>query len=360
MEEKKSEIQIKLVKNTNEKAKKEDILEILKYISPGTTLRTGIEGVLKAKTRGLIVIENDVIPEIIEGGFKVNCRFTPQRLVELCKMDGAVVLSRDMKRILFANILLTPNHSIPSNETGTRHKAAERTAKQLGTIVMAVSQRRNEITLFYKNIKYEIKETSEIIRRATEILQILEKHRDLFDKLNTELNKVELDGKVKPNNVTSLIQRGKIILKTSEILRKYIIELGIEGTIVKSRLKEILHGVDKEVNNVIKDYTKIGFKKTKRILDILNHDEILDLENIEQSLGISKEIKELIPRGHRLLTEIGMPEEDIGILIKEFKNINQILLLNQEQTNNFFGEEKSNLIMEKIDLLANHEKLIHN
>ena len=328
-DEKKGEIQVKLVRNEDQKAKKEEVLEILKFLSPGTGLRTGIEGVLKAKTGGLIVIENEDIPEIIEGGFKVNCRFTPQRLVELCKMDAAVILSKDMKRILYANVLLIPNSSIPSNETGTRYKAAERTAKHVKTMVIAVSQRRGEVTLFYKNIKYEIKETSEIIRRATEILQILEKHRELFDKLNLELENSESKREVKVDNVTSLIQRGKIILKTSEILKKYNIELGIEGTIVRGRLKELLHGVEKDVNNVIKDYTKIGFKKTRKLLDILNYDEILDLENIEQSLGVSKEIKELTPRGHRLLSTAGMPEEDIGILIKEFKNIQKYELSNQ-------------------------------
>lgn len=349
--EKKSEVQVKLIKNEDQKAKKEEILEILKYVAPGTGLRSGIEGVLKAKTGGLIVIENEQVTPIIEGGFKVNCRFTPQRLIELCKMDGAVVLSQDMKKILHANVLLTPNHSIPSNETGTRHKAAERTAKHSKTTVIAVSQRRDEIGLFYKDIKYIIKDTSEVTRRATEILQILEKHRELFDNLNKKLDETELKGNVKVNNITSLIQRGRIIIKTSEVLRKHIIELGIEGAIVKSRLKEILHGVEKETNNVIKDYTKIGLKKTKRLLESLNYDEVLDLENTEQSLGINKENKDLIPRGHRLLSKTGMPEEDIGTLIKEFKNINKIRNLQPEEIQTFFHIDKHEAIIEKIDNL---------
>ncbi len=349
--EKKGDIQIKLISTEDHKAKKEEVLETLKFLSPGTALRAGIEGVLKAKTGGLIVIENENMHELIDGGFKVNCRFTPQRLIELCKMDGAVILSQDMKKILFANVLLTPNHSIPSKETGTRHKAAERTAKHAKTMVITVSQRREEVALFYKNVKYPIKETSEITRRATEILQILEKHREIFDNLQKKLDKEELQGRAQINNITSLIQRGRIILKTSDILKKHIIELGSEGTIVKGRLKEILHGIEREVNNVIKDHTKIGFKKTKKLLETLNYDEILDLENIEQSLGLTKDSKELMARGHRLLSHVGMPEEDIGILIKEFKNISQIISLRSDQTQNFFNEEKNEAIIEKINHL---------
>jgi diadenylate cyclase len=350
VEEKKSEIQVKLIKSDKgeeEKAKKEEVLEILKSLAPGTTLRTGIEGVLKAKTGGLIVIENERVSGIIEGGFKVNCRFTPQRLIELCKMDGAVVLSNDMKKILYANVLMIPDHSIKSNETGTRHKAAERTAKHAKSVVIAVSQRRGELTLFYKNVKYVVKETSEITRRATEILQILEKHRDIFDNLEKELTRLERSKRAKVTNVTLLIQRGKIILKTSDILRRYLIELGNDGTIIKGRSKEILHGVEREVNHVIQDYTKISFKKSKHLLDILNYDEILDVENIEKALGISKESKEIFPRGHRILSKSGFSEEEIGSVIGNFKNLNKILELKKEDLGNF-DSEKADLILDRV------------
>src|SRR4030042_1530800 len=164
MADEKKEIQARLVEGKSE-LKKEEITEVLKSIAPGTLLRSGIEGIQKAKSGGLIVIYNDFVQNIFEGGFKINSRFTPQRVIELSKMDGAIILSKDLKKILFANVLLTPDHSIPSNETGTRHKAAERTAKQTDTIVIAVSQRRDEIALFYKNLKYVIKETNDIVRR---------------------------------------------------------------------------------------------------------------------------------------------------------------------------------------------------
>jgi diadenylate cyclase len=347
MEEEKKEIQVRLVENKLE-SKKEEITDILKNIAPGTMLRAGIEGVQKAKTGGLIVAHNEFVENLFEGGFKINARFTPQRLIELGKMDGAIILSRDLKKIMYSNVLLTPNNSIPSNETGTRHKAAERIAKQANTMVIAISQRRDEVTLFYRNIKYVLKDTNEIIRRATPILQILEKHREVLESNKTDLNNEE--SKPSPRIVKALltIQRGMIILKLSETLKGYLIELGVEGTIVKARLKELLQRVEKDVDEIIKDYSKLGFTKTKRILSVLSYDELLELENIRQCLGLSEDSDSILPKGHRSLGRTGIVEKDIGILIKNFKNLISILELKREELIPFFGEERANDLIEKI------------
>jgi len=347
MADEKKEIQARLVDGKGE-LKKEEITEILKSIAPGTLLRTGIEGVQKAKTGGLIVAYNDFVQNLFEGGFKINARFTPQRLIELGKMDGAIILSKDLKKILHSNVLLTPNNSIPSNETGTRHKAAERTAKQANTMVIAISQRRDEITLFYRNIKYVLRDTNEIIRRATSILQILEKHREVFEKNKTELDEEELRLKPRINKALLVIERGMLILKLSETLKGYVIELGAEGTIVKARLRELLQRLEKDVDEVIKDYSRIGFAKSKRILSVLSYDELLELENIKQCLGISEELDNVLPKGHRILEKTGIHEKDIGILIKNFKNLNPILSVGKEELIPLFGEEKANEILEKM------------
>jgi diadenylate cyclase len=268
-------------------------------------------------------------------------------------MDGAIIISKDLKKIMHANVLLTPDNSIPSNETGTRHKAAERTAKQAGTMVIAVSQRRDEISLFYKNLKYVVRDTNDIIRRATAVLQIIEKHRDIFDKNKNELDRHEIKKRGDSIKALHMIQRGMIILKMSETLKGYVIELGVEGTIVKLRLKELLHRVEKDVDEVIKDYSKIGVSKSQKILSILSYDELLDLENIKQCLGISEEIA--YPKGHRLLEKAGISEEDTGALIKNFKNLPSILELEKESLVKLFGEEKAQNILEKINHINERE-----
>lgn len=347
MKNKEKEIQSRLVENKKD-VKKEEITDILKIISPGTLLRTAIEGIQKAGTGGLVVAYNDFVENLFEGGFKINARATPQRLIELSKMDGAIILSSDLKKILYANVLLTPDNSIVSNETGTRHKAAERTAKQAGTIVIAVSERRDELALFYKNLKYVIRDISDIIRRATEVLQILEKHREVFEKNRNELNKEEIKKKPRLVKAFLLIQRGIIILKIAETLKGYLIELGVEGAIVKSRLKELLYRVEKEVVEVIKDYSKIGLSKSKKILYMLSYDELLEIENIRQCLGLSEGLDILPPKGHRILEKTRISEKDIEVLIKNFKNLNSILELKKEDLLKLFDEKEANEILEKI------------
>ena len=351
MVDEKKEIQARLVEGKSE-LKKEEITEILKSIAPGTLLRTGIDSVQKAKTGGLIVTYTDFVENIFEGGFKINARFTPQRLIELSKMDGAIILSKDLKKILYSNVLLTPNNSTPSNETGTRHKAAERTAKQANTMVIAISQRRDEIALFYKNIKYVLKDTNETIRRVTSLLQILEKHKEIFEKNKTELDDEELKSRPRIIKAMLVIQRGMIILKLSEIMKGYIIELGTEGIIVRARLKELLQKVEKNVDEVIKDYSRLGFTKSKKILSVLSYDELLELENIKQCLGLSEESDNILPKGHRILEKTGIQEKDIGILIKNFKNLSSILSAKKEDLIPLFGEGKTNEILEKV----NHAK----
>jgi diadenylate cyclase len=150
---------------TPKEASKEEFLSVLKIVSPGTALRAAIDNIVDARKGGLIVVDNSLVNGIIDGGFRVNTRFTPQKLLELAKMDGAIILSKDMKRINHANVTLAPDNKIPTQETGTRHKAAERAAKMTGTLTIAISERRNQIHIYYKNFRYHLREKSEILRR---------------------------------------------------------------------------------------------------------------------------------------------------------------------------------------------------
>ena len=96
-------------------------------------------------------------------------------------MDGAIVLSADFKKILFANAQLIPDSSVSTSETGTRHRTAERTARQTGSLVISISQRRGIITIFKGNIRYVLEETSQVISKASQALQTVEKYKKVFD-----------------------------------------------------------------------------------------------------------------------------------------------------------------------------------
>ena len=158
------------------------ITEVLKMIAPGTPIRDGLENILKAKTGALIVVADtkDVL-DLVDGGFELNVDYTSSRLYELAKMDGAIVLSGDFKKILYANTQIIPSSSIVTTETGTRHRTAERTAKQTGALVISISQRRSVITIFKENERYVLEDTAKVITKANQALQTVEKYKKVFD-----------------------------------------------------------------------------------------------------------------------------------------------------------------------------------
>ena len=163
-------------------------MEYLKKVSPGTSLRTVLDDLIRSELGALIVFATPEVEKCFEGGFRLNCRFSPERLFELCKMDGAIIVSADLKRILYANVLLIPDNSIHTSETGTRHKAAEKTAKQAGAFVIAISERRKKVSLYYKTTRYFLKSSEELLREINSSLQILENQKEILDDLTGKLN----------------------------------------------------------------------------------------------------------------------------------------------------------------------------
>src|SRR3989344_31113 len=320
----KKEIQEILIKNINERVSEDELLSVLKTIAPGTNLRTALDGTLNAGKGALIVIENEYLHPILDGGFRINTRFTPQKLIELTKMDGAIIISDDLKRINFANVLLTPDSKIKSAETGTRHKAAERTAKQAKTIAIAISERRNEITVFYKNTRHHLQSTANLLRKANEQVQLLEKQKELFDNYVERLNKAEIQSHSNLSLATAVIQKGMLIQKLTNELRKYNVELGKEGAILKIRLKEIISGVEKETDLVIKDYTNLDFKKSKVLLDSLSYDELTQEENILSALVYEEKTRSSPIKGWRVLSKTCLLEPEIALVVSSFKKIDNI------------------------------------
>jgi diadenylate cyclase len=349
----KKEVQEKIIPLNNkkilEKTKEEEFLNVLKAIAPGTNLRSALDGALKAGKGALIVVENEGLLPILDGGFRVNCKFTPQKLVELTKMDGAIILSNDIKRINYANVTLTPDGHIKTNETGTRHKAAERTAKQVGTLVIAISEKKHEIHLFYKNIRYLVRNTEELLRKASSYIQMLEKQRELFDAYVAKLNKLELKNYTSLSQAINVLQKGKLIQKISEDLKKYIVELGSEGPILKVRMKELLTGVEKETNLVIKDYTALDFKKSKSLLDDLLYDEIIDPANIMRVLAYENLTTNLPVKGWRILSKTSLSEADIAKLIKGKGSLGATIHSNAQSYFEILDQQKAQIFKEEID-----------
>lgn len=317
------------------KEKKVDLFEILKLVSPGTNLRVALDDVLRGEMGALVVVMNDKVEKILEGGFKVNCPFTFQKLTELSKMDGAVILSEDLKRILYANVLMIPDSGIPSSETGTRHKAAERTAKQARTLAIAVSERRKKITLYYEDIRYVLRDAEEILRRATETLQILEKQREIYDDLLTNLNVLEVTGLVSVSDVCNILQRTEMINRIEDSIRKNIVELGRDGSIIKMRLRELTRGIEKTEQFIIKDYTNKP-ERVRELVSEIGFDDLLDTEGVSKLL-FNRDLGESVkPKGFRLLSKSGLDEKEIELLVSNFKDLNGVLNSSNEELGKVF------------------------
>ena len=201
--------------------KDKELKSMLKLLAPGTQLREGLRNILRAKTGGLVVLGNsEQIMKIVDGGFAINSEYSSSYIYELAKMDGAIILSSDLKRILYANTQLIPDSSIPTFETGTRHRTADRVAKQTGAIVIAISQRRNVITVYKGYIKYVLQDSSVMLGRANQALQTLEKYVSVLDGVVNNLNILEFQDIVTLFDVMTAIQRTEMVMRiVSEIER---------------------------------------------------------------------------------------------------------------------------------------------
>ena len=316
-------------------SKETNTIEILKLIAPGTEIREGLENILKAKTGALIVIgDSKEVLDIVDGGFSINEDYTSSRLYELAKMDGAIVLSKDLKRILFANAQLIPNASIPTRETGTRHRTAERTAKQTKELVISISQRRNIITIFKGEFRYVLEDTDKILAKANQALQTVEKYKKVFDEKLSILNEYEFNDIVTLENVITAIQRAEMVMKMVEEVQKNITELGEEGRLVQMQLDELIGGLEKEELLIIKDYIAPGKKRTpdKVLNELMNlqYEDLMSSQIIAKLLGyeIFDNYDEVgvYTKGYRILNKIPrMPNNIVENLTKKFKSFQHIL-----------------------------------
>ncbi len=327
-------------------------IEILKKLSSGTGLREALNDIVGSRMGALIVVSNQNAFNVFKGGFYVNCKFSSRKLFELAKMDGAIVLSEDFKKILYANTLLVPSMEFNSSETGTRHQAAERTAKQINGLVIAVSERRGSISIYYGNSRYVLQNSHELLRRATETLQILEKQVEVFNELITNLNVLEVTRLVSVLDVCTILERMEMIRKMANIVNEYIVELGKDGIIVRMRMRELTKGIEEKEEMIIRDYINRP-ARVRPFFDSLNFDELLDLDNIAKILFGKSLEKSVIPKGYRLLNKTSIAKSEIESLIKCFKNLEGIFNAEKESLQRVLRDD-SNSFINELNVLKEH------
>lgn len=338
---------------------KRDVMsQLLQMVAPGTPFREGLENVLRAKTGGLIVVGySPEVMDIVDGGFSINCDFSPNYLYELAKMDGAIILSEDIKKILYANTQLIPDSTIPSTETGIRHRTAERVARQTSKLVVSISQRRNVITLYQGNLRYSLKDIGVILTKANQAIQTLERYKVVLDQSLTNLGASEFEELVTLHDVTNVISRIEMVMRVKTEINKYINELGNEGRLISMQLEELVGNTELEARLLLKDYvrelTEDKVKEALHGLKRLSSDELLDLQHMYRLLGYTHTnaiIEEIVsPRGFRVLNKIPrLPSIIIANLVEKFEYLPHMMMATIEELDEVdgIGEVRARAIKE--------------
>jgi diadenylate cyclase len=304
-------------------------------VAPGQPLREGLDRILQANMGGLIVVgDGPEVLAICSGGFLLDAEFSPQRLSELAKMDGAIILAADASRIARANVHLVPNPNVPTSETGTRHRTAERVARSIAVPVISVSEDLSVIAVYYGPIKHPLELTARLLNRANQALQTLERYKNRLDAVAGTLTALEVENLVTVRDVVTVLQRTEMVRRIAEEISGYIIEAGTDGRLVRLQLEELMGGVEDDRRLVIQDYSHTGEKwnlpEAMEALAQLTTEEILDLRAVTSVLHLPSGGAELDfplqPKGYRLLHRIPrMPEAVIEAIVARFGTLDKIL-----------------------------------
>lgn len=309
----------------------ERLLSVLLRLAPGTALREGIDRIIRAG-KGAIVVLGTPEKALLSGGFEMQTNFTPQRLSEVAKMDGAIILDHDAERILRANVHLVPDPTIPTSETGTRHRTSERTARQTGLPVICVSEAMRIVNLYVDDAKHTLEDIPAILFRANQALATLERYHNRLDTVSTTLSALEVENVVTLRDVVMVLQRVEMVRRISDEIEVAIVELGTDGRLLKLQLDELMVGVEVERLLLARDYVPDRRRRPETILARLGTipaEELLDVPRLGEALGYGPDLgldQPVAPRGYRLLSRIPrLPERTVDALVARFASLPRVM-----------------------------------
>jgi diadenylate cyclase len=310
------------------------MLEALAFVAPGAPLREGLDRILQAEMGALIVVGDgpDVL-NICSGGFLLDAAFSPQRLSELAKMDGAIILAPDATRIARANVHLVPNPNVPTSETGTRHRTAERVARSIDVTVVSVSEDQQVIAVYVGDEKHPLQPIPILLNRANQALQTLERYRNRLDDVSANLSALEVEDLVTVRDVVTVLQRTEMVRRIADELASDIVELGTDGRLVRLQLDELMGGVDDERRQVVRDYfheeSSWHLDEAMSALADLGTEDLLDLRTVSAMLHLPGGFDldaSVQPRGYRLLSRIPrLPDSIIEAIVDRFGSLQKIM-----------------------------------
>lgn len=349
---------------TTERSADDALRSTLAAVAPGTELRDGLERILRGRTGALIVLGHDeVVESMCSGGFALDVGFSATRLRELAKMDGAVVVDASATRILRAAVQLLPDPTIETTESGTRHRTAERVAKQSGFPVISVSQSMRIVAVYVGEHRYVLEGSDVIQSRANQALATLERYKARLDEVSGTLSALEIEDLVTVRDVAAVVQRLEMVRRISEEIAGYVVELGTDGRLMALQLDELVGGVGSDRELVIRDYLADGRRSLEEVqhaLASLDATQLLDLQHIARVLGLVSAADDSLdgavaPRGYRLLSKVPrLSGVIVDRLVGHFSGLQKLLAagIDELMAVEGVGEQRARAVREGLSRLA--------
>src|ERR671936_125791 len=314
------------------------LLEALARIAPGTELRQAIDDIIRSREGALIVIgDPNALSFLYSGGIRLDQPFTPQLLYELAKMDGAIIANRELTKLAYANVQLMPDPTIASGETGTRHRTAERVAKQTDALVISISQQRETVTVFLGQRRYQLEPIADVLAKTNQALATLETYRARLEQVITRLTALEFQNAVMLDDVLVTLQRAELTTRMAEEIERACVELGSEGRLIRMQPEEHVSEVPGEKAAIVFDYHADGgadrVAEGLEALAQLPYQELLEFELLAM-LGYPATTNpsdySVAPRGYRVLSHIPrLPENVIQHVVGELGGLEGIVRASQ-------------------------------
>jgi len=315
------------------------LLSSLARVAPGTELRQGIDDIIRSHEGALIVIgDPDALAFLYSGGMKIDLPFTSQHLYEVAKMDGAIIANDELTKIAYVNVQLMPDPTIASDETGTRHRTAERVAKQTNALVISVSQQRETVSIFQGPRRYQLDPVATVLAKTNQALATLDTYRSRLEQVLTRLTALEFQNAVVLDDVLIVLQRAELTTRMAEEIERNCVELGAEGRLIRMRLGELLGDIPGEKAAVVNDYHVSG-PGPEAVLAIeglaaLSYQELLEFDRLAELLGYPRNVNTLdhsvSPRGYRVLAHIPrIPPAVIEHVVADMDGLESIVRASQ-------------------------------
>lgn len=306
----------------------------LRKVAPGTRLREALDMIISARMGALVIVgDSAAVEPLCNGGFAIDTVLTPQALFELSKMDGAIQLDDECERILRANVHLVPDPSLPTSETGMRHRTAERLSRQTSALAIAISGRRNTVNLYLLGRRAQLEEIEVLLAKANQAIQTLQNYRHRLDELLERLTLLEFEDLVTLGDVTEIVGRFEMLLRVAREVGRYTVQLGTEGRLVAMQADELTAGVIDQYGLVLRDYA--DDPSTRRVnairerLGTLPSERLLEPGTVAEELGLTaaeQAEQHLRPRGHRALAQIpALPATVVGRIVSRFSTLPAIV-----------------------------------